>query len=147
LAIDWGKKYIWLAYIQTDIDVVLPVGYLLNSGSVLYEIASLCVEKRVSTIVVWIPQRSSLGDPEDRGTRWVCDQIEKFVAKLQLCVSEDINFAYVDEHYSSVEAVEKIVGQKIIPPLSPLGKKGWKTVAEDTLSAMVILERRRRESA
>jgi len=39
-------------------------------------------------------------------------------------VSEDINFAYVDEHYSSVEAVEKIVGQKIIPPLSPLGKKG-----------------------
>jgi len=38
----------------------MPIGYMMNEQQTLYDIAGLCVEKRVSTIVVGWP-----GENED----------------------------------------------------------------------------------
>jgi len=125
LWIDRWKKYIWLASVQTRSSVVMPIGYMMNEQQTLYDIAGLCVEKRVSTIVVGWP-----GENEDGWYKneFVCSSIKKFVKQLSMCVDPDIDFVFVDEHYSSVEA----------------GEKTWnftKNETEDTLAAMVLLER------
>ncbi len=118
LAIDWGKKYIGAAYALQGSTVVFPIGYLTNDKSVFAALGELIVRYRVKTIVVGLPRDS-----------WARDQIERFVHSFVGTLSDDIAVELFDEDYTSVQAGEKIGNFQ-------------KNIAEDTLAAMLILERR-----
>lgn len=82
-------------------------------------LADTVARYRIQGIVVWYPQKQ-----QD-----IQEKIDKFVKSLTYVVSSDIAIEYVDEDYSSVQAGEIVSDFK-------------KTVASDTVSAMLLLERR-----
>lgn len=118
LAIDRGKKYIGAAYALQGSTVVFPIGYLTNDKGVFAALAELISRYRVKTIVVGLPRDT-----------WAREQIEQFVHAFVGTLSDDIAVELFDEDYTSVQAGEKIGNFQ-------------KNIAEDTLAAMLILERR-----
>lgn len=119
LAIDRGSKYIGLAYETIGQTVVFPVGYILNDQMVYYNIAEVIERHNVSTIVIWRPNTQV--DIQDR--------ILKFIQSMKYIIgSREITIERVIEDYTSVQAGEIVSNFK-------------KNAAEDTISAMLILER------
>jgi len=118
LGIDRWSKYIWLAYMTLDNRIPMPIGYILNDHMTMPTLADTVSRYRVQGIVVWYPQKQ-----QD-----IQEKIDKFVKALTYVISPDIAIEYVDEDYSSVQAGEIVSDFK-------------KTVASDTVSAMLLLER------
>ncbi len=84
----------------------------------MYQIGEILVQYHIASIVVWWPQKQ-----ED-----IQAQIKNFWKTLELIAGDDIPLSYVEEDYSSVEAGARVANFS-------------KNVAEDTLSAMILLER------
>lgn len=63
------------------------------------------------------------------GNTNVVDKINKFLKNLKFCVPDTVIFSSIDEHYSSTQAS------------NITGDLGTKHISQDTVSAMVILER------
>ena len=119
IAIDWWKKYIWLASCDKTDKVPMPIGYMENDSMFFYNLSDLIIKKNVSHIIIGMPQRQ-----ED-----VQKRIEDFAEKLSYLIDGNkTTIAFYDEDYSSIEA----------------WAVDWtytKDEKQDTLAAMVILKR------
>ena len=129
LAIDRWSKYIGIAYKHTDNAVIFPIGYLLNDQMIYFNIADIIVRYHVVKIMVGRPSKQTD----------VQAKIGKFMQGLSRNIDkENIEIQYVEEDYSSVQS-----GDIMSNAAKQLGL-GWdfkKNAAEDTISAMIILER------
>ncbi len=63
------------------------------------------------------------------GNRNVIAKIDNFIKNMKYCVSDTVIFQPIDEHYSSTQASEVT------------GDLGRKHISQDTVSAMILLER------
>jgi RNase H-fold protein (predicted Holliday junction resolvase) len=123
LWIDRWSKYIWVAYGPIDQDVIFPVGYVMNDQMAYFNIADIIQRHHIRKIVLGRPWKQ-----EDIQLR-----IKEFIQSLWYIIdTKKIPVELVNEDYSSVESWEIVSNFK-------------KNVAEDTVSAMVILERRRKQ--
>jgi len=118
LGIDYWTKYIWLAKKDTKHWMIMPVGYIQNDGSTMFELANIIQQYNINKIVVGYPQRQK--DMQEK--------IDRFIKELSF-VYPDMEIIKVDEDYTSVEA----------------NATTWnfqkKPGEEDTIAAMKILER------
>lgn len=117
LGIDYWTKYIWLAKKDTKHNVIMPVGYIQNDSSTLYDLANIIQQYNIKKIIIGYPQRQK--DMQEK--------IDNFIKELKF-VYPDMEIIKVDEDYTSVEVSSIIWYDK---------KKGQ----EDTIAAMKILER------
>lgn len=116
LWIDWGSKYIWLAYVNTrGENIIMPIWYVLNDPAVLYNIADIIARYNIWKIVIGYPKEESIRK-----------KVDDFIKQLKLIV-ENIPIERVDEEYSSVQA-------------SSISWNFKKDEKEDTLAAMIILK-------
>jgi len=122
LWIDWWSKYIWLAYTPIwDWDVVFPIGYVMNDSMTYYYIADLIQRYHIRKIILWWPKKQ-----ED-----IQQKISKFMQSLNYIIeNQRIEIETVEEDFTSVQSWEIISDFK-------------KNATTDTISAMIILERRR----
>jgi RNase H-fold protein (predicted Holliday junction resolvase) len=119
LAIDWGSKYIWLAYCQEDQDVIFPVGYMLNDQMTHFHISDLIERYNIKTILLWRPTKQ----------KDIQEKISQFMKWLNYIIEwKEIKIELVDEDYSSVQSGEVVSNFR-------------KNASTDTISAMIILER------
>ena len=65
-----------------------------------------------------------------RGNKNIVEKIARFIKNMTYCVWEHVVFEEIDEHYSSAEASDRT------------GDLGHKHISQDTVSAMMLLERR-----
>lgn len=119
LGIDRWSKRIGLAYMVLATRTPLPLGYLDNSPVLYSDLASIILEYRIDTIVYGYPQ----------GNKALMSKIDSFVTNLQFSVEDSIVFVPIDEHYSSVQAS------------AITWDFATKDISQDTIAAMVILER------
>ena len=130
LAIDRWSKYVGLAYKIVDQEVIFPVGYLFNDQMIFFHIADIIEKHNVGTIVVWRPTKQLD----------IQEKINKFINNMNYIIEHrEIALDRVDEDYTSVQSGE-IVSNSAKD--TALGAGFKKNVAEDTVSAMLILERR-----
>jgi RNase H-fold protein (predicted Holliday junction resolvase) len=119
LWIDRWSKYIWLAYMQIATEIVFPIWYILNDKMTYFNIADLIARYNIKTIAIWRP----------RTQKDVQAKIQEFIKSLNYIVEHDeIKIETVNEDYTSVQSWEIMSNFK-------------KNAAEDTISAMLILER------
>jgi len=119
LGIDRWSKYIGLAYSEQGQELIFPLGYVLNDSMTLYSIADYVTRYNVRTIVIGYPAKQ-----ED-----VQEKINRFIKSLAMTIdAEKVNIEKVEEDYTSVESGEILSNFK-------------KNAAEDTVSAMLILQR------
>lgn len=73
----------------------------------------------IDTIVCGIPS----------GNKNIVEKINNFIKNLQICLPDTVKVEFIDEHYSSTQAS------------NITGDLGAKHISQDTVSAMVILDR------
>lgn len=122
LGIDRGSKYIWLAYTPLEwSDIIFPIGYIMNDSMTYYYIADLIQKYHIRKIILWRPKRQ----------KDVQEKITKFMESLNYIIeNQRIEIITVNEDYSSVQSWEIVSDFK-------------KNATTDTISAMIILERRK----
>ena len=122
LWIDRWSKYIGLAYTPIEnADVVFPIGYVMNDSMTYYYIADLIQRYHIRKIILWWPKKQ----------KDVQEKITKFMESLNYIIeNQRIEIETVEEDFTSVQSWEIISDFK-------------KNATTDTISAMVILERRK----
>ena len=121
LGIDRWSKYIGLAYAHESNNIIFPVGYMINDQMIYFHIADLIQRYHVKTIVIWRPSKQ----------KDVQEKITKFMMSLNYIIEKDeITIETIEEDYTSVESGEIVSNFK-------------KNETTDTISAMLILERRK----
>lgn len=117
LAIDYGEKRIGLAWVNTDLGVVLPFGVIMNQelGNTNQELINLINKEKINKIIIGLP--IGLDGKENKNTV----RIRQFGENLKTETSIPVEF--FDERFSSQAADRKGSG-----------------VSRDEKSAMVILE-------
>jgi RNase H-fold protein (predicted Holliday junction resolvase) len=119
LSLDRWSKRIGVAWMDSTNNIPLPLWYILNTGDVYFELSALIMKYNITIVVCGSPSWN----------KNVVDRINNFIKNLKICVSDTVTFASIDEHYSSTQA-SNITGDL------------WKKhISQDTVSAMVILER------
>ncbi len=122
LWIDRGSKYVWIAYTPIDNDIVFPIGYLLNDKMIYFNLWDIIHRHNIRKIVLWFPHKQK--DTQEK--------ILDFIKHLEFIIDPNkVSIETIEEDYTSVQAWEIVSNFK-------------KNVAEDTVSAMLILERRRK---
>ena len=121
LSIDRWSKRIWLARMDTNNKTPLPLWYLLNTNTVYSDLSSIVIEYKITRILYGYPTWNN-------GTIW---KIENFIKNMKYCVAETVSFEAIDEHYSSTEASNRT------------GDFNCKHISQDTVSAMMLFERRK----
>lgn len=120
LWVDRWSKYIWLAYSQVENKVSFPLWYLLNDSMIYFNIADIIQRYNIKKIILWRPTKQ----------KDIQEKINNFIKNLEYIIDKKkISIEKIDENYTSVQSGEIISNFK-------------KNVAEDTVSAMLILERR-----
>ena len=119
LALDRWSKRIGIAWMDTTNNTPLPLGYLMNTSTVYSDLSSLVMQYRIDTVLYGYPT----------GNRNVVAKIDNFVNNMKYCVADTVMFQSIDEHYSSTQASDLTWD---------LGKKH---ISQDTVSAMILLER------
>ncbi|HMT01121.1 MAG TPA: Holliday junction resolvase RuvX [Candidatus Absconditabacterales bacterium] len=120
LGIDRGSKYIGLATMGENTNIAMPIGYLLNDQMIYFNISDIITRNYVKKIVIGYPSKQ----------KDIQEKINKFMQSLEYIIDKsEISIEKIDEDYSSVQSGEIVSNFK-------------KNVAEDTVSAMIILERR-----
>ena len=71
----------------------MPVGYIQNDGSTMFELANIIQQYNINKIVVGYPQRQK--DMQEK--------IDRFIKELSF-VYPDMEIIKIDEDYTSVEA-------------------------------------------
>lgn len=121
LGIDWGSKYIGVAYMDVNQSVPQPFGYIENDASALFTIADTIVRYRSSVVAIGYPEKQ----------KDVQQKIQSFVTALGHVIDQEkVDICLIPEDYTTVQAGEIISNYK-------------KNVATDTVSAMIILDRYR----
>lgn len=124
LSLDRWSKRIGIAWMNTNNNIPLPLGYLLNTSTVYSDLASLMMQYQIETVLYGYPT----------GNRNVIAKIDNFIKNMKYCVADTVVFQSIDEHYSSTQASDLTWD---------LGKKH---ISQDTVSAMILLERRKRDN-
>lgn len=119
LALDRGSKRIGIAWLDMANKTPLPLGYMENTSTVYYELSSLIAQYAIDTIVYGYPE----------GNKGITKRIDNFIHSLKFSVVDTVSFVSIDEHYSSTQAS------------NVTWDLGHKHISQDTVSAMVILER------
>lgn len=119
LSLDRGSKRIGVAWMDTANNTPLPLGYLINKNTVYSDLSSLIMQYQIDTVVYGYPT----------GNRNVIAKIDNFINNMKYCVSDTVMFQSIDEHYSSTQASDVT------------GDLGRKHISQDTVSAMILLER------
>jgi len=119
LGIDRWSKYMGLAYLPEDQIISQPIGYMPNDGNLYFSLADIFARHRIAKVAIGYPKRQ----------KNIQERIDTFISKVKLVVDPSIEFERVDEDYTSVQSGEVVSNFK-------------KNVAEDTVSAMIILDRR-----
>lgn len=119
LSLDRWSKRIWLARMDTSNNIPLPLGYIMNTATLYSDLASIMMEYKISTVLYGYPT----------GNKTVVSKIDGFVKNMKYCVSDSVVFEPIDEHYSSTEASDRT------------GDRDRKHISQDTVSAMMLLER------
>ena len=91
LAIDYGKKRIGLAWIDTAIGVVLPFGIVEKE-----KLPQVILDEKIQKVIVGLPIGLDGDENENTGT------VRAFVDDLKKLVTIPIEF--VDERFTSAEA-------------------------------------------
>lgn len=117
LALDYGKKRIGLAWVQSGLDVVLPFGLIEKQDNVGKKnlLVSLVESEKIDKIIIGLP--TGLDGKENENTKNVRIFVEDIKAVLKIPVE------FFDERYSSKQA-DSMGG----------------SVSRDEKSAMVILQ-------
>ena len=124
LALDRWSKRIGVAWMDSTNNIPLPLWYILNTGDVYFELSALIMKYNITIVVCGSPSWN----------KNVVDRINNFIKNLKLCVPDTVTFTSIDEHYSSTQA-------------SNITWDLWKKhISQDTVSAMVILERWKQQS-
>ena len=122
LGIDRWSKYIWLAYCPINQNISFPIWYLLNDQMIYFNISDIIQRQYIKKIVIWRPSKQ----------KDIQEKIDKFINSLGYIIDKkEITIEKIEEDYTSVQSWEIISNFK-------------KNVAEDTVSAMIILERRQK---
>lgn len=116
LWLDWGEKMVWVAYFNQWANMTMPIGYLYNDSSLLFNLSDVIARYRIKKIV--------LGVPSEQSTK---DKMQNFIEQLAM-ISDWAEIFFQDEDYSSVEASQVEV------------KQPW-VRNDDVIAAMVILDR------
>ena len=129
LGIDRGTRYIWLAYAIAGSEVIFPIGYILNDKMMYFNIAGIIEKHNICKIMLGRPSKQ----------KDIQEKITLFMKSLNYIIeNREIEIQLVEKDYSSVQSGEII---------SDSAKNMWlagdfkKNAAEDTISAMIILER------
>jgi RNase H-fold protein (predicted Holliday junction resolvase) len=88
-----------------------------------FSLADIIARHRAHTIIIGMPARQ----------KDVQEKIQEFVKQLRYVIHQDTEIKFIEEDYTSVQSGEIVSNFK-------------KNVAEDTVSAMIILERRLQSS-
>lgn len=131
LGIDRWSKYVGLAYMDAELQIPLPIGYIQNDGSVFFVIGDYLMRYNIQTIVVWYPKKSTV-DNKNTFLDTIQSHIDKFIENLKLLITPDISICTVSENYTTIQAGDIVSNFR-------------KNAAEDTVSAMLILERRKNQ--
>ena len=114
LGIDYGKKRIGLAWVDTDLGVVLPFGQVESKKDKVKSIVDLIEEQNIDKIVIGLP--IGLDGKDNENTKIVQAFVDEFKKQI------DLPIEFVDERFSSKQA-------------DAMGG----TVSRDEKAAMVIL--------
>lgn len=129
LAIDRWTKYIGLAYALWESKVIFPIGYILNDKMMYFNIAGIIEKHNVGKIMLGWPSKQ----------KDIQEKIQAFIKSLNYIIeNREITIQLVEEDYTSVQS-----GDIISNAARELGFADdfKKNAAEDTISAMIILER------
>lgn len=98
LGIDYGKKRIGLAWVQSGLDVVLPFGQITmqDTHSTIRELADLISKENIDKVVVGLPL--GMEGEENENT----ERVRKFVGELEKQIEIPVEF--FDERFSSRQA-------------------------------------------
>lgn len=125
LWIDRWSKYIWLAYSPFDSDISFPIWYLMNDQMIYFNIGDIIQRHNIRKIIIWRPKKQVN----------IQEKIKDFMKNLEYIIdTKRIEINTVEEDYTSVQSWEIVSNFK-------------KNVAEDTVSAMLILERRKAKNS
>lgn len=118
LAIDYGKKKIGLAYAQTGLDLILPIGQIGGGEEKVRrgKVVELIKEKNIDKVIVGLPL--GLKGEENGNT----DNVKRFVNLLKKDIEIVVEFE--DERFTSRQA----------------DRMGHGGVSRDEKAAMVILQ-------
>ncbi len=116
LWVDYGTKYIWLAYWNTRSGMVMPIGMLMNDQSLFYWLSDIVWRHHIGTVVVWYPKQH----------KKLQKDIDAFIQELAY-LEDRLDIIKVDEEYSSVQAWATLWVYEKHP-------------GTDTLAAMHLLE-------
>jgi len=119
IGIDRWSKYLWVAYLIEWQTIPMPVWYLFNDKMLYFSLADIFARHRASKVVIGMPAKQ----------KDIQEKIQDFVKQLRYVIHPDVEIEFVEEDYSSVQSGEIVSNFK-------------KNVAEDTVSAMIILDRR-----
>ena len=129
LGIDRWTKYIGLAYALWESKVIFPIGYILNDKMMYFNIAGIIEKHNIGKIMLGRPSKQ----------KDIQAKIEAFIKSLNYIIeNREIEIQLVEEDYTSVQS-----GEIISNTANDMWLK-WdfkKNAAEDTISAMIILER------
>ncbi len=94
LGIDWGKKRVGLAWVQSGLDVVLPFGVIeTHKVDPLAEIISIIREEKINIVVFGLPKTLSGAEQENA---LAVREVGKKVAE-----ATGVKVDFLDERYSS----------------------------------------------
>lgn len=110
---------------DTNNNTPLPLWYLLNNADTFPQFAALMMEYKIERVLYGYPT----------GNKGVLEKIDRFVQNMRYCVSDQVVFEAIDEHYSSTEASDRT------------GDLDRKHISQDTVSAMMLLERWMKQGA
>lgn len=101
LALDYGKKRIGLAWVNTDLGVVLPYGVIANDEGKKKneELEKLIKDEKIDTLVIGLPV-----DIETRGENANTKKIRAWGEGLEKTTGLPVDF--IDESFTTHEAKE-----------------------------------------
>lgn len=94
LGIDWGKKRVGLAWVQSGLDVVLPFGVIeTHKVDPLAEIIAIIKEEKIDMVVFGLPKNlAGLEQENAAAVRVVGEKVAK---------ATGVKVEFLDERYSS----------------------------------------------
>jgi len=116
LSIDYGTKYIGAAYWNERSGLTMPIGTFINDQYLMFNLGSTLERYAIGKVVIGYPKQHT----------WLQKKIDALIKQLTF-IEKKLEVVKVDEEYTSVQAAETL----------------WthdKTLAEDTVAAMHILE-------
>ncbi len=101
LALDVGEKRIGMAMADTSVLISVPFGYLINSDTILTDLAEVMIRHDISLVVVGYPRNQS-GEPTKQ-----TEFVENFVNQISE-IEIDAEIVYQDESLTSVQAESRL---------------------------------------